>query len=46
MNSTTIKISQVETLLQNIASPKVTKKSLSAYWVMEDGKLTCKWVSQ
>jgi hypothetical protein len=46
MNSTMLQGSQVETISQDITSTKATKKSLSAHWVMEDGKLICKWTVQ
>lgn len=46
MRSETLQASQFKTNLPNIASTKAIKKNLSAYWVMEDGKLICKWVAQ
>jgi hypothetical protein len=46
VNSTTPQTSPLETDSQAIGSTKVIRKTLSAYWVMENGKLTCKWLAE
>lgn len=46
MRSEVLQASQLETNSQDLTSAKVIRKNLFAYWVMEDGKLICKWIAQ
>ncbi len=46
MNSTLLQTLQFQIESYKAGSTKDTRKSLSAHWVMEDGKLICKWVMQ
>lgn len=46
MRSETLQASQSKTNLPSIAATKAIRKNLFAYWIMEDGKLICKWKAQ
>jgi hypothetical protein len=45
MRSEILQTLQPDTNPPKTAFTKAIKKNLSAYWVMESGKLICKWIA-